>query len=104
MKGLTQAQIEAQEVYAPDERQKATQHEKVLDYIDRFGFITSMGALHNFGCYRLAARISEIESRSGHRFRRERQEVISRLGRKTRIVRYLYDEGLTREDYGRAAK
>ena len=101
---MTKGQIEAQEVYAPTERTKQTQHTRVLDYIDRFGSITSLGALHNFGCARLAARISEIESNSGRRFKRTREKVITRLGQRATIVRYSYEEGLTREDYkGRAA-
>ena len=101
---MTQAQREAQEVFAPTERSKQTQHTRVLDYIDRFGSITSMGALHSFGCARLAARISEIETRSGQRFKRTREEVITRLGRKARIMRYSYEEGLTADDYRRAAR
>lgn len=103
MTHLTQNQIEAQEVYAPTERKRQTQCQRVLDYIDRFGGITSMGALHSFGCARLASRISDIENRSGRRFKRTREKVITRLGQKAVIVRYSYEDGLTREDYGRAA-
>lgn len=99
MARLTQNQIEAQEVYAPTERTRQTQCQRVLDYIDRFGFITSMGALHGFGCARLASRISDIESRCGRRFKRTRERVITRLGQKATIVRYSYEDGTTREDY-----
>lgn len=89
MAKLTQNQIEAQEVYTPSVARKQTQCQRVLDYIDRFGGITSMGALHSFGC--------------GRHFKRTREQVVTRLGQKANIVRYSYEDGLTREDYGRAA-
>lgn len=100
---MTQNQIAAQEEYTPSERARQTQCQRVLDYIDRFGGITSAGAMHSFGCSRLASRISDIESRSGRRFKRTRERVITRLGQRATIVRYSYEDGLTREDYGRAA-
>lgn len=103
MAKLTQNQIEAQEVYTPSVARKQTQCQRVLDYIDRFGGITSMGALHSFGCARLASRISDIEARCGRHFKRTREQVVTRLGQKANIVRYSYEDGLTREDYGRAA-
>lgn len=104
MTHLTQNQIEAQEVYAPSENKRQTQCQRVLDYIDRFGGITSMGALHAFGCARLASRISDIESKSGLKFKRTREQVATRLGGKATIVRYSCDDGLTTNDYRRAVR
>ena len=102
MTRLTQDQIEAQEVYAPTEDKRQTQCQRVLDYIDRFGGITSNGALYAFGCARLASRICDIESRTGLKFKRTREQVATRLGGKASVVRYSCEEGLTTDDYRRA--
>lgn len=101
---MTQLQEQAQAVYTPAESTRKNQCQRVLEYIDRFGGITSMGALHSFGCARLASRISDIEARSGHRFKRTREQVVTRLGNKANIVRYSYEEGLTADDYRRVAR
>ena len=39
---------------------KATQCEKVLEYMRRFGSITQLQALQDIGCMRLASRISDL--------------------------------------------
>ena len=89
-------------MYAPTEDKRQTQCQRVLDYIDRFGGITSNGALYAFGCARLASRICDIESRTGLKFKRTREQVATRLGGKASVVRYSCEEGLTVNDYRRA--
>ena len=39
---------------------KATQCDKVLDYMKQFGTITQFDALRDIGCMRLASRISDL--------------------------------------------
>ena len=39
---------------------KATQCDKVLEYMERFGSITQLEALQDLGCMRLASRISDL--------------------------------------------
>ena len=40
---------------------KATQAERILDYIDEFGSITQYEALQDLGVMRLASRISDLK-------------------------------------------
>lgn len=40
---------------------KATQAERVLAYIEKFGSITQYEALQDLGCMRLASRISDLK-------------------------------------------
>lgn len=89
-------------MYAPSDNKRQTQCQRVLDYIDRFGGITSNGALYAFGCARLASRICDIESKTGLKFKRTREAVVTRLGGKAYVVRYSCEKGLTTEDYRRA--
>ena len=37
-----------------------TQCEKILDYMERYGSITPLDAMREFGCMRLAARINDL--------------------------------------------
>lgn len=40
-----------------------TQCDMILDYMMRYGSITPLDALREFGCMRLAARIADLEMR-----------------------------------------
>ena len=40
---------------------KVSQCERILDYIEKNGSITQIDALREFGCMRLASRISDIK-------------------------------------------
>ena len=40
---------------------KASQCEKILNYIEEVGSITQLDALREFGCMRLASRISDLK-------------------------------------------
>ena len=41
---------------------KKNQRDRILEYVDRFGTITSSEAISELGCTRLSARISELKS------------------------------------------
>ena len=40
-----------------------TQCEMILDHLKTFGSITPLEALHEYGCFRLAARIADLRDR-----------------------------------------
>lgn len=42
---------------------KATQAERILDYIEEFGSITQLEALQDLGVMRLASRISDLKKK-----------------------------------------
>mgnify|MGYP003289421828 CR=1 FL=1 len=42
---------------------KQSQCEKILDYMDRFGSITTLEAFNDIGCTRLASRICDLRQR-----------------------------------------
>ena len=64
-----------------------TQHERILDYIDRFGSITPMDAFMDLGITKLATRIGEI-SRAGHRIEKKVEFAENRFGQKVHYMRY----------------
>ena len=43
-----------------------TQNQKILRYMKQYGSITPLEALQEFGCMRLAARISDLRSMGVH--------------------------------------
>ena len=65
-----------------------SQVDKVLDYLNKFGSITTMEAFIDLGITRLAAGISEIENR-GITITRRPETVLNRFGQKTHVTRYL---------------
>jgi hypothetical protein len=66
---------------------KATQAEKILDYIDQFGSITQYEALQDLGVMRLASRISDLK-KLGYPIESEIQPVKNRFGETCHIKRY----------------
>ena len=56
-----------------------TQTEKILRHMERFGSITPIEALQEYGCMRLASRISDIK-RSGIPVHREIVKAKNRFG------------------------
>lgn len=66
---------------------KATQTERVLDYMREFGSITQMDALHDLGVMRLASRISDLK-RDGHIIQSKPEAVKNRYGESCYIKRY----------------
>ena len=66
---------------------KATQAEKILNYIDEFGSITQYEALQDLGVMRLASRISDLK-KLGYPIESEVQAVLNRFGETCYIKRY----------------
>ena len=66
---------------------KATQAQRVLDYMDTFGSITQLEALQDLGVMRLASRISDLKKK-GYPIKGDVVEVKNRYGESCRIKRY----------------
>lgn len=66
-----------------------TQCEKILQYIEEYGSITPLDALREFGCMRLASRISDLK-RAGYDIKREFELSRNRYGEKIRYARYMF--------------
>ena len=66
---------------------KATQAQRVLDYIDEFGSITQMDALQDLGVMRLASRISDLK-KQGYPITSKMETVKNRYGENCYIKRY----------------
>lgn len=97
-------QRQAQAEFTPQGGELKGQRDRIIEHIARFGFISPAAAWHAFGCSKLSTRIGEIERRCGHEFERTSVACYSRTGRKTKVRRYAFAEGLTAQDYkGRAA-
>lgn len=69
---------------------KLTQTDLVLDYLNTHGTITPLEALRELGCFRLAARIHDIEQRGYVVPRRTVTVTGKKTGRKVRITEYSY--------------
>ena len=68
-----------------------TQCERVLDYMQRFGSITSAEAVMDLGVYRLAARISDLR-KEGHRISDKMESGKNRFGEHTSYKRYSLED------------
>ena len=66
---------------------KATQADRVLDYIEEWGSITQLEALRDLGVMRLAARMSEI-IRDGVPIEKTMEASQNRYGQVVRYARY----------------
>ena len=66
---------------------RATQAERILDYIEEFGSITQLDALRDLGCMRLASRISDLKKK-GYPIASETEPVKNRYGETSYIKRY----------------
>ena len=71
---------------------KATQTDRVLDYIKQFGSITQYEALQDLGVMRLASRISDLK-RAGVPIKREMVGVKNRFGETCYISQYSLEVG-----------
>ena len=67
--------------------QKATQAQRVLDYIEEFGGITQLDALKELGVMRLASRISDLK-KQGYPIKSETVSVKNRFEEECYIKRY----------------
>ena len=79
-------------------QRKSTQRDKVLNYIRRFGFITSWQAYQDLGISQLGARIFELKER-GYVFTKTRKNTTNRLGEKTHYDEYRLVEVNNEEVY-----
>lgn len=64
-----------------------TQCERVMNYIQEFGSITTLEAFNDLGITRLASRISDLSS-EGIEFERVRETRKNRYGEKVSYIRY----------------
>ena len=64
-----------------------TQNEKILKYIETEGSITPLDALREFGCMRLASRISELK-RAGYPISKDMETAKNKAGEPVRYARY----------------
>ena len=64
-----------------------TQCQKILNYMKEYGSITPLDALKEFGCMRLAARISDLTHR-GYRIESNIESSLNRNGEKVHFARY----------------
>ena len=74
--------------------QRATQSQRVLDYIDEFGSITQIDALRDLGVMRLASRISDLK-KQGVPITSDVEAVKNRFGENCYIKRYSLQGGET---------
>lgn len=65
----------------------ATQCERILDYIAENGSITQLDALREFGCMRLASRVSDLK-RQGVPIKRTMETSKNRYGEPISYARY----------------
>ena len=70
---------------------KTTQCEKILQYMEQFGSINPLQALHDIGCFRLASRISDLR-KQGYPIISERVNYNTRLGEAKHFNEYRLKE------------
>ena len=68
-------------------KKRPTQCDKILDYIRRFGYITSWQAYSDLGITQLGARIYNLKEK-GYVFEKKRILTRNRLGEKTHYDEY----------------
>lgn len=66
---------------------KLSQREKILQYMNEYGSITPLEALREFGCMRLASRISELK-RMGFVISSVMETAKTKKGEEVRYARY----------------
>ena len=70
---------------------KTTQCERVLKYIEDFGSITSLQAVQDLGCMRLASRINDLK-RMGFPIRKRSVKAKNRYGETIHFAEYYFPE------------
>ena len=65
-----------------------SQTKKILDYLLDGHTITPLEALEKFNCFRLGARIKDIEKRVGYPPERKRVKVTNRDGKDVWVAQY----------------
>lgn len=72
---------------------KANQCNKILDYMEREGSITPLDALREFGCMRLASRITDLKHR-GYVIHKEMETAKNGDGEPVRYARYRMEKNI----------
>lgn len=70
---------------------KETQCQRVLRYIENFGSITSLQAMQDLGCMRLASRVNDLK-RMGIPVRKRQASAINRYGERVHFAEYYIEE------------
>jgi hypothetical protein len=78
---------------------KATQCDRIIDYIKERGSITQLEALREIGCFRLASRMCDIK-KQGYQVKSEMTKVKNRYGEDVSIAKYTIDWGENSADNG----
>ena len=71
----------------PTTTQKKTQNDLVLEYLQKFGSITSLQAFEDLGITRISARIFDLRE-AGHHIMSENVKVPRRNGETTTVSKY----------------
>ena len=66
---------------------KMSQKERILDYIDEFGSISSLEAFRDLGVSQLSARLCELE-KAGYVFNKKQESSLNRYGERVYFTRY----------------
>ncbi len=66
---------------------KDTQCQRIIQYMKDYGSITAAEAMSEFGCYRLAARISDLKN-EGYEINRVMETGKNRYGDSVSYARY----------------
>lgn len=70
---------------------KATQREKIIDYIKKHGSISPLEALSDFGCMQLPTRIFELK-KQGYNIKTTMVKAKNKKGEPIRYARYSLEE------------
>ena len=70
---------------------KITQKQRILDYINEFGYITSWEAYQDLGVTQLGARIKELKEQ-GYKFNKEREYNKNRFGDPVHFDKYYLEK------------
>lgn len=73
------------------QKTKTTQCERVLAYIETFGSISSLQAMRDLSCMRLASRIADLK-RMGYPIRKRSAKAINRFGETVYFAEYYFPE------------
>lgn len=75
-----------------NKKTSASQEKKILNYLLAGNTITPIEALDKFNCFRLGARIKDIEKRLGYPPERKRVKVTNREGKDVWVAQYWIEE------------
>lgn len=73
------------------ENRKLNQREKIIAYIEKYGSITPLDALREFGCMRLATRIFELKE-DGYKIKTVIEKAKNKSGEPVHYARYYLQE------------